>query len=272
VNPARDSIVPWRLSTRMSINNQDFTGKVALVTGAGAGMGLATAQAFAEAGASVVLADRDEASVVAAAERLTADGHKAIAVVCDVADDAQVTAMVNRAIAEFGRLDAAYNNAGVNSDEVLLGDLPDTEWHRILSINLRAVWVCMREELRVMVKQSSGAIVNCSSLAGVVGASGRGAYSAAKHGVIGLTRSAALEYVQKGIRINAVCPGMIQTPMADEVTKGSKEIAAAMAKEAPIGRFGTAEEIAAAVLWLCSPGASYVIGHPLVVDGGFTVK
>jgi NAD(P)-dependent dehydrogenase (short-subunit alcohol dehydrogenase family) len=180
--------------------------------------------------------------------------------------------MVDRTIAEFGRLDAAYNNAGVNSDEFLLGDMPDAEWDRILSINLRAVWVCTREESWVMVQQGSGTIVNCSSLAGVVGAAGRGAYTAAKHGVIGLTRSAALEYAQKGIRVNAVCPSMIQTPMADYVTKGSKEIAAAMAKEAPMGRFGTADEVASAVLWLCSPGASYVTGHPLAIDAGFTVQ
>jgi NAD(P)-dependent dehydrogenase (short-subunit alcohol dehydrogenase family) len=180
--------------------------------------------------------------------------------------------MVDRTIAEFGRLDAAYNNAGVNSDEFLLGGMPDAEWDRILSINLRAVWVCTREELRVMVQQGSGTIVNCSSLAGVVGAAGRGAYTAAKHGVIGLTRSAALEYAQKGIRVNAVCPSMIQTPMADYVTKGIKEIAAAMAKEAPMGRFGTADEVASAVLWLCSPGASYVTGHPLAIDAGFTVQ
>jgi NAD(P)-dependent dehydrogenase (short-subunit alcohol dehydrogenase family) len=246
----------------MKINNQDFTGKVALVTGAGAGMGLAAAEAFAEAGAAVVLADRDEASVRAAAEKLTAAGHKAIVVVCDVADDAQVAAMIDRAVAEFGRLDAAYNNAGVNSDEVLLGDVKDEEWDRIMSINLRGMWVCMREQLRVMLKQGSGAIVNCSSLGGVVGSPGRGAYAAAKHGVIGLTRSAALEYVIKGIRINAVCPGMIQTPMADFVTKGSKERAAAMAKKAPIGRFGKPEEIAAAVLWLCSLGASYESATP----------
>jgi NAD(P)-dependent dehydrogenase (short-subunit alcohol dehydrogenase family) len=219
-----------------------------------------------------VLADRNEETVHAAAEKLTAAGHKVIAVACDVADDVQVAAMGDREVAEFGRLDAAYNNAGINSEPVLLGDLKDETWDRIMSINLRSAWVCMREELRVMLKQGSGAIVNCSSLGGVVAVPGREAYVAAKHGVIGLTRNAALEYVTKGIRVNAVCPGMIQTPMADFVTKGSKEIAAEMAKEAPIGRFGTAEEIAAAVLWLCSPGASYVIGHALMVDGGYTVK
>lgn len=256
----------------MKINNQDFTGKLALVTGAAVGMGFAAAQAFAESGAYVVLADRDESRLQSATEKLTAAGHKAIAVGCDVANDAQLAAVVDRAVKEFDRLDAAYNNAGVNSDEVLLGNVKDEEWDRIMSINLRGVWVCMREELRVMLKQGSGAIVNCSSLGGVVGSPGRGAYAAAKHGVIGLTRSAALEYVSKGIRINAVCPGMIQTPMADFVTKGSKEKAAAMAKEAPIGRFGKPEEIAAAVLWLCSPGASYVISHALMVDGGYTAR
>jgi NAD(P)-dependent dehydrogenase (short-subunit alcohol dehydrogenase family) len=256
----------------MKINNQDFTGKVALVTGAAVGMGFATTQAFAEAGASVVLADRDEPMLRSATGKLTAAGHKAVAIACDVADDAQVAAMVDRAVAEFGRLDAAYNNAGVISRPVPTADQSNEEWDRIMAINLRGVWVCMREELRVMLKQGSGAIVNCSSIGGVTGTPGLSAYITAKHGVIGLTRTAALEYITKGIRVNAICPGMIETPMAQFVTQGNKETAATMAKEAPIGRFGQPEEVAAAVLWLCSPGASYVVGHALIVDGSYTVK
>ena len=164
----------------MAINNQDFRGKVALVTGAAVGMGFAAAQAFAEAGASVVLADRDEPMLRSATEKLTAAGHTASAVACDVADDAQVAAMVDRAVSKFGRLDAAYNNAGVNSRPAPTADQSDEEWEPIMAINLRGVWVCMREELRVMVKQGSGAIVNCSSIGGVTGTAGLSAYITAK--------------------------------------------------------------------------------------------
>jgi NAD(P)-dependent dehydrogenase (short-subunit alcohol dehydrogenase family) len=180
--------------------------------------------------------------------------------------------MVDRAVAEFGRLDAAYHNAGVISRPVLTADQSNEEWDCIMAINLRGVWGCRREELRVMLKQGSGAIVNCSSIGGVTGTPGLSAYIRAKHGVIGLTRTAALEYITKGIRVNAICPGMIETPMAQFVTQGNQEMAATMANEAPIGRFGQPEEVAAAVLWLCSPGVSYVVGHALIVDGGYTVK
>ncbi len=250
-----------------------FENKVALVTGAASGLGLATAKAFAESGASVALADWNEKAVRAAAEELTGQGHKALAIHCDVADDGQVEAMVEQTVAAFGRLDAAYNNAGVQNVLAETADSPRDDYDRVMAINLRGVWSCMKFELRHMRKQGSGAIVNCSSIGGVVGGPERATYHAAKHGVIGLTKSAALEYAAKGIRINAVCPGMIQTPMSDQmIAAGQGEALDAMLKEVPIGRLGRAEEIADAVLWLCSSAASLVIGHALVVDGGYTVR
>jgi NAD(P)-dependent dehydrogenase (short-subunit alcohol dehydrogenase family) len=250
-----------------------FKNKVALVTGAGSGLGLATAKAFAESGAAVVLADRNEKSVRAAAEDLAARGHKTLAVPCDVADDAQVEAMVEQTVATFGRLDAAYNNAGIQNVLAEAADQTREDFDRVTAINLRGVWSCMKFELRQMRKQGSGAIVNCSSIGGIIGGAGRGTYHAAKHGVIGLTTSAALEYAAKGIRVNAICPGLIQTPMSDQMVAGGQEDALkAMLKDVPIGRLGRAEEIAAAVLWLCSDAASLVVGHALVVDGGYTIR
>jgi NAD(P)-dependent dehydrogenase (short-subunit alcohol dehydrogenase family) len=251
--------------------NISFENKVALVTGAGSGMGLATAKAFAESGASVTLADWNEKAVRSATEELAAQGHKALAIHCDVADDAQVEAMVEQTVATFGRLDAAYNNAGVQNIVAETADAPREDFDRVMAINLRGVWSCMKFELRQMRKQGSGAIVNCSSLGGLVGAPGRGTYHAAKHGVIGLTKSAALEYASRGIRINAVCPGIINTPMVAGMLATQAEAMKELMKDVPIGRLGRAEEIADAVLWLCSPAASFVIGHALAVDGGFTV-
>jgi NAD(P)-dependent dehydrogenase (short-subunit alcohol dehydrogenase family) len=249
-----------------------FEDKVALVTGAGSGLGLATAKAFAESGASVVLADWNEKAAHSAAEELAAQGHKALAIHCDVADDAQVEAMVEQAVATFGRLDAAYNNAGVQNIVAEAADASREDFDRVMATNLRGVWSCMKFELRQMRKHGSGAIVNCSSIGGLVGGAGRGTYQATKHGVLGLTKSAALEYAARGIRINAVCPGLIHTPMADRMMAGGQADAlSAMLKDVPIGRLGRAEEIANAVLWLCSPAASLVVGHALVVDGGYTI-
>ena len=250
--------------------NSSFENKVALVTGAASGMGLATAKAFAEAGAAVALADINEAAVRSAAENLAAAGHKAIAVRCDVADEAEVAAMVEQTGSIFGRLDAAFNNAGIQSPAVETADVSGDVFDRINAINLRGVWSCMKYELLQMRERGSGAIVNCSSLGGLVGVSGRAAYHAAKHGVLGLTKSAALEYAARGIRINAVCPGIINTPMVAGILVGEEEVMKGMMKDVPIGRLGRAEEIAAAVLWLCGPGASFVIGHALAVDGGYT--
>jgi NAD(P)-dependent dehydrogenase (short-subunit alcohol dehydrogenase family) len=247
-----------------------FQGKVALVTGAGSGMGLTTARAFAASGAAVALADANEEAVSLAANELIAAGQKAISVHCDVTDDAQVAEMVERTVSKFGRLDAAFNNAGVQSPAVELADADREEFDRVTAINLRGVWSCMKYELLQMRKQDSGAIVNNSSIGGLIGLPGRAMYHAAKHGVIGLTKSAALEYASRGIRINAVCPGTIDTPMVAEMLAKEPAAMDLILKDQPIGRLGRPEEIADAVLWLCSPGAGFVIGHALVVDGGFT--
>ncbi len=243
----------------------DFNGQVALVTGASSGIGLVTALAFAQSGAAVVLADRNTDALHAATEKLTAAGHRALAVDCDVADEAQAAA-VARPVAEFGRLDMAYNNAGILGR---MGDVTDETaggFDQVNAVNLRGVWACMKHELRQMAKQGSGAVVNCSSPGGLVGLPGRAAYHASKHGVIGLTKCAALDYAARGIRVNAICPGCIDTPMGDGIDPAAMQ---AFLRDQPIGRMGRADEIAAAVLWLCSPGASFVLDVALPVDGGF---
>lgn len=253
--------------------NISFENKVALVTGAGSGLGLATAKAFAESGASVVLADWHEQAVRSAVEELTAQGRKALAIHCDVSDDTQVEAMVRETLATFGRLDAAYNNAGVQNVLAETADTTREDYDRVMGVNLRGVWSSMKFELQQMRKQGSGAIVNCSSLGGLVGGAERGIYHAAKHGVIGFTKSAALEYAARGIRVNAICPGLIQTPMSDQmVAAGQGEALKAMERSIPMARVGRPEEIASAVLWLCSDAASYVTGQSISVDGGFIMR
>lgn len=251
--------------------NAAFENQVALVTGGSSGIGLATAKAFAEAGAAVALAGHHEGTVRDAAKTLTDAGHKVLGICCDVADEAQVKAMVEQTVSSFGRLDAAFNNAGVQSPIAETADASGEEFDRVTAINLRGIWSCMKYELQQMRAQGSGAIVNTSSLGGLVGIAGRAAYHAAKHGVLGLTKSSALEYAARGIRINAVCPGIIDTPMVASMKNTESDAMAELMKEVPIARLGQPEEIVSAVLWLCSPGASYVIGHALVVDGGYTI-
>ena len=246
----------------------DFTGKVALVTGASQGNGLATARAFAQSGASIVLADRNEDALHAAADQLTAAGHKVIAVVCDVSVEAEAKALVERTVVVFGRLDMAYNNAGVVGPWGPITEETEQGFDDVNAVNLKGVWACMKHELIQMDRQGGGAIVNCSSLGGLVGLPNRAAYHGSKHGVLGLTKCAALDYATKNIRVNAVCPGTIETPMSSGIDEDAlKEIM----REQSIGRLGRADEVAAAVLWLCSDGASFVLGVALPVDGGFTV-
>jgi NAD(P)-dependent dehydrogenase (short-subunit alcohol dehydrogenase family) len=248
----------------------DFKGQVALVTGANAGIGFATARAFAEAGADVVLSDVKEDALRAAVKELTSAGHQAIGLVCDVADEAQVSDMVKRTLEAFGRLDMAFNNAGIAGPSGPFLDETAEQFDRVNAVNLRGVWTCTKHELKQMRTQGSGAIVNCSSLGGLVGQSGRAAYHATKFGVIGLTKSVAMEYAPLGIRINAVCPGVIETPMFSALTEKTPAAMKEVMHDQPIGRLGRPEEVAAAVLWLCSPAASFVLGAALSVDGGFT--
>jgi NAD(P)-dependent dehydrogenase (short-subunit alcohol dehydrogenase family) len=250
----------------------DFSGRVALVTGAGSGMGLATARAFAQAGAAVALTDVNADALAAAETELRDAGQRVLGIECDVSDEGQVATAVSTTVQTFGRLDMAYNNAGVQSPTVDAAEETAETFDRVNAINLRGIWAGMKHELAYMRTQSSGAIVNCSSLGGLVGLPGRAAYHASKHGVLGLTRSAALEYASRGIRINAICPGTIETPMVTQMIDSGDLDREQAAADQPIARLGTAEEMAAAVLWLCSPGASFVIGVALPIDGGYTAQ
>ncbi len=252
--------------------NLSFENKVALVTGAAMGMGLATAKAFADAGAAVALADVDDAALRTEAEKLVAAGHRAIAIHCDVANEAEVKTMIEQTVAAFGCLDVAFNNAGIMIPAVETADASSEDFDRVVAINLRGVWNCMKYELRQMRAQGSGCIVNNSSIAGLNASPLRASYGATKHGVLGLTKSAAVEYAAQGIRINAVCPGSIDTPMVTEMIDKGWITMDDMIGNLPIQRIGQPEEIASAVLWLCSPGAGFVIGHALAVDGGFTAQ
>ena len=244
----------------------DFKGQVALVTGASSGMGLAAAKAFAEAGSAVALVDRNAEKLHAATGMLATAGHRVIAIACDVSDEAQAKSAVDRTVTEFGRLDMAYNNAGILGPMCEMSAETAEGYDEVQAVNLRGIWTFMKHELLQMKKQGSGAIVNCSSLGGLVGLPGRAAYHASKHGVIGLTKSAALDVAAQGIRVNAICPGCIDTPMGDEIDPEAMKV---FLKDQPIGRMGKPEEVAAAVLWLCSPGASLIVGVALPVDGGF---
>jgi NAD(P)-dependent dehydrogenase (short-subunit alcohol dehydrogenase family) len=252
--------------------NHCFAGKVAFVTGAASGIGRAAALAFAGAGASVVAADVSEQGNQQTVRQIEAQGGRALAVRCDVTRTEEVKAAVAKTVA-FGRMDFAFNNAGIEPRKAApTADYEEEEWHRIIDINLRGVFLCMKHEIPLILEQGGGAIVNTSSGAGIIGIKGSPAYTAAKHGVIGLTRAAALDYAARNIRINAVCPGYIDTPMMGRFTGGTPEGRAKVIAEEPVGRMGKPEEIAAAVLWLCSDAAAFMVGHAMVIDGGQTVQ
>jgi NAD(P)-dependent dehydrogenase (short-subunit alcohol dehydrogenase family) len=247
-----------------------FKNKVAIVTGGSSGIGRATALAFAKKGAKVAVVDW-----VAANETVTLIkemGAEAIFIQCDVSKSTDVKAMVEQTISAFGRLDYAYNNAGIEGMSAATHDCTEENWDKTISINLKGIWLCMKYEIPEILKQGKGVIVNCSSVAGLVGFAGLPAYVASKHGVVGLTKTAALECAKLGIRVNAVCPGVIQTPMIDRLTGSNKEVVAQFTGLEPLARFGLPEEIANAVVWMCSDDASFVTGHAMAVDGGFVAQ
>jgi NAD(P)-dependent dehydrogenase (short-subunit alcohol dehydrogenase family) len=248
-----------------------FEGKVAFVTGGGTGIGRATALAFACHGASVGVAGRTREELDETVQLIEQEGGRAVAITCDVTKSDDVMAAVGRAVEVFGRLDFALNNAGVEQPVKPLVEVTEDEWDRLLNVDLRGVFLCMKHELPQMLKQGGGVIVNTGSGASVMGIAGQSAYCAAKFGLIGLTKAAALDYASSKIRVNAVCPGYVDTPMMQRFTGGTPEGRQNVIDNVPAGRPAAPEEIAATVLWLCSDAAAYVIGHALVIDGGQTV-
>jgi len=247
-------------------------GKIALVTGGGSGIGRATALTFAREGAKVVVADVVVDGGEETVRLIKAAGGEAVFVKADMAKAAEVEALVQKAVATYGRLDCAHNNAGIEGATGRTADYREEDWDRVISINLTGVWFCLKYEIAQMLKQGGGAIVNTASDAGLLGVPQMPAYVASKHGVVGLTKTAALEYAKAGIRVNAVCPGVIKTPMVDRITGQRAGRAERMAAAEPVGRMGKPEEIAEAVVWLCSDAASFVTGLPMPVDGGIIAQ
>lgn len=249
----------------------DFTGKVAFITGAGVGIGRAIALAFADAGADVALVSLGEDDLRETARLVEGRGRRAHTVVCDVSNTPDIAAAVSSTVERLGRLDFAINNAGIEQPPTSLGETSEDDWNRLIAVNLSGVSLSMKHEIPAMRKTGGGSIVNISSGAGVVGIRGQAAYAATKHGVLGLTKSSALEYAADGIQINAICPGIIETPMMDRFSGGTSEGRARVIAQEPIGRMGRPEEIASAALWLCSDLGGFTIGHAFVIDGGQTV-
>lgn len=247
-------------------------GKVALITGASAGIGRAAAFAFAREGAAVALADIDLQRGEATAAEVAELGVDTVFAQADVSDESSVVNAVRRAVDRFGRLDFAFNNAGIEGEQAPTADCTTDNWNRTIAINLTGIFLCMREEIPRMLANGGGVIVNNSSVAGLVGFPGIPAYTASKHGILGLTRTAALEYATQGIRVNAVCPGVIDTEMITRFTHGDAAVADQLLETEPVARLGAPGEVADAVVWLCSERASFVTGHALAVDGGFVAR
>jgi NAD(P)-dependent dehydrogenase (short-subunit alcohol dehydrogenase family) len=251
-------------------------GKVALVTGGASGIGRATALTFAREGAKLVIADMNEEGGQQTVHMITEKGGEAIFVKTDVSQAVEVQALISKAVGTYGRLDCAHNNAGISGFGIagdpytLTAEYPEERWHQVIAVNLTGVWLCMKYEIPQMLSQGSGAIVNTASVAGLIGSRGLAAYVASKHGVVGLTKTAALEYAQQGMRVNCVCPGVIQTPMTERALRDPARQAQITAR--PMGRVGTPEEVAETVVWLCSDAASFVTGHAMTVDGGYVAQ
>lgn len=256
--------------------SKSLDGKIALVTGAASGIGRATALIMAREGAKLVIADMNEDGGQQTVHMITESGGEAAFVKADVTQAAQVEALITQTVESYGRLDCAYNNAGISGMEgggprLTTAEYPEDRWHRVIAINLTGVWLCMKYEIGQMVSQGGGAIVNTASIAGLVGMATSSAYVASKHGVVGLTKTAALEYAKQGIRVNCVCPGYIETPMTEAGRNDPDRMALMLANE-PMGRIGQPEEVAETVTWLCSDAASFVTGHTMTVDGGYMAQ
>jgi NAD(P)-dependent dehydrogenase (short-subunit alcohol dehydrogenase family) len=249
---------------------KEFEGKVVQVTGGSFGIGKATAVAFAKRGAKVAIVDWVEDNE--AINAIKSIGGEAVFIKCDVSNTEDVKAMIKKTISTFGRLDCAFNNAGIEGSNGITHECTEENWDKTINVNLKGIWLCMKYQIPEMLKQGKGVIINCASIAGLVGYRGLPAYVASKHGIIGLTKSAALEYAKLGIRVNAVCPGAIKTPMIDRITGNKKEVEEQFADMEPIGRLGQPEEVANCVLWLCSDEASFVTGHAMAVDGGWVAQ
>ncbi len=252
--------------------NQSFKNKVVFITGGASGIGRAAALAFAREGASVVIADVMSDRAGETAHMIEARGARPLVLPCDVSSDRDVRTAIAKTFETFGRLDCAFNNAGIEGEQATTQMCSEQNWDRVMSVDLKGVWLCMKHQIPLMLKQGRGAIVNCSSVAGLVGFPGIPAYVAAKHGIVGLTKTAALELASTGVRVNAVCPGVIQTPMIDRFVHGEAQLRQQLLAGEPVGRVGTPEEVADTVVWLCSDAASFITGASLAIDGGWVAR